>query len=210
MKPTKTNPFWTSPSSRGIPSQDAPIQEVSTLKPPFRGLRLWGGLFLVASFLVLTACDSLSEFDEGGATPSVSATAVSNSYATLGTETRITENLRGQYFPATHGDLIVWEDTRNGRPDIYAYDLSTGTETQITDDPDAQYYPAVSGNLIVWHDSRHGNSDIYMTELSTTPGNSPRPLPDPPNRPTRPEPPNRPISTGPPTSPGPPSSPGQP
>jgi beta propeller repeat protein len=74
---------------------------------------------------------------------------------------QITTNTSDQRFPTVSGNIIVWQDYRNGLPDIYAYDLSTRTEMQITTNTSDQQNPAVSGNIIVWQDDRNGNYDIY-------------------------------------------------
>ena len=85
------------------------------------------------------------------------------------TETQITTDTANQLNPAIYGDLIVWEDYRNGNWDIYMYDLSTGTETQITTDPSYQGVPAIYGDLIVWYDYRNLNLDIYLGEIPFAP-----------------------------------------
>ncbi len=69
--------------------------------------------------------------------------------------------------PAIYGDKVVWEDTRNGKPDIYMCDLSKGTETRITTNSEAQKDPAIYGDRIVWQDDRNGKWDIYMYDLIT-------------------------------------------
>ena len=81
-------------------------------------------------------------------------------------ETRIT-SFAVPWYPAISGNIIVWEDYRNGNGDIYAYNLSNRTETRITTDIHDQLRPVVSGNNLVWHDNRNGNWDIYAYDLST-------------------------------------------
>ncbi|MBC8377968.1 MAG: hypothetical protein H8E62_02215 [Planctomycetes bacterium] len=76
-----------------------------------------------------------------------------------------------QILPAVNGNIVVWEDRRNGLsdPDIYWQDVL------LHDDPtypmgltvtDRQKAPAISGNIMVWHDRRNGNYDIYGYDLS--------------------------------------------
>jgi len=91
--------------------------------------------------------------------------------APLETETRVTTSAMGgdpvPWYPAVSGDIIVWEDYRNGFGDVYLYDLSNRTETRITADANDQLRPVVSGNIVVWHDNRNGNWDICTLDLST-------------------------------------------
>jgi len=63
------------------------------------------------------------------------------------------------------GDIIVWEDDRNGNWDIYGYDMSTGKEFPTCIHPAEQYSPTVSGDMVVWEDKRNGNDDIYGARL---------------------------------------------
>jgi len=59
------------------------------------------------------------------------------------------------YSPRISGDLVAWEDERNGNSDIYGYDISTGTEFPICTELHEQEKPRVSGNIVVWEDERH-------------------------------------------------------
>ncbi len=85
----------------------------------------------------------------------------------FGNETPVCTVSGWQVMPRIDGDLIVWDDYRNGNWDVYLYDLSTGTERQVTTNSANQTSPAVSGNRIVWEDDRNGNLDIYMYDRST-------------------------------------------
>lgn len=81
---------------------------------------------------------------------------------------QVTTNESIQWSPAIDGDLIVWEDARNGNWDVYLYNLSSGEEIQVTGDNSSQMNPDVSGDgLVVWEDSRNGNWDIYLYDLSS-------------------------------------------
>ena len=42
-------------------------------------------------------------------------------------EFQITRDLNDQNHPAIYGDMIVWQDERNGISDIYGYNFSTAT-----------------------------------------------------------------------------------
>ncbi|MCT8337482.1 PGF-pre-PGF domain-containing protein [Methanoculleus sp. Afa-1] len=78
-----------------------------------------------------------------------------------------------QDHPDIDGDMIVWEDDRNGQKDIYfgtidAFRASSGyTGERITTDPNSQERPSISGDYIAWQDDRNGNPDIYLYERST-------------------------------------------
>ena len=47
-------------------------------------------------------------------------------------EFQITTDASSQRKPTIHGDVVVWQDFRNGNKDIYGYNLSTEAEFQIT------------------------------------------------------------------------------
>ncbi len=70
-------------------------------------------------------------------------------------ECLITVNTSGsdQIAPAISGDLIAWQDYRNGNPDIYLYDIATGKETRITQDSFEHTLPAISGSLVAWEEN---------------------------------------------------------
>ncbi|OYT48326.1 hypothetical protein B6U83_03690 [Thermoplasmatales archaeon ex4484_36] len=87
---------------------------------------------------------------------------------TTHTEMRITTDPSDQKAPAIYGNIIVWQDGRNGNWDIYAYDLTTYNEWRITTDSSAQVNPKIYRNTIVWQDARNGNWDIYMYDLTTS------------------------------------------
>ncbi|MGB9938910.1 NosD domain-containing protein [Methanosarcina sp.] len=84
------------------------------------------------------------------------------------TEYQITTDGLNPSRPAIYNGRIVWEDGRNGNPDIYMYDLSTSKETQITTSKSYGLYPAIYGDKVVWMDHRNGNGDIYMYNISTS------------------------------------------
>ena len=82
-------------------------------------------------------------------------------------EFQITTESHNQHLPVIYGDVVVWEDWRNGNADIYGCILSTGEEFQIS--PETPYEktinkyemsqfleylnqedPAIYGNIVVW------------------------------------------------------------
>lgn len=89
---------------------------------------------------------------------------------------QITSDPALQGDPYIYGDIIAYNDTRNGNYDIYIYNLSSGQERQITTNTEKQRGPAIYENIIVWEDNRSPtnctlwnlgcNSDIYTYNLS--------------------------------------------
>ncbi len=82
-------------------------------------------------------------------------------------EFSITTDPGDQRSPAIYGDIVVWEDTRNGDTDIYGLNLSTMEEFQITTAPGSQKNPAIYGNYVVWEDYRNDTSALYGYNLVT-------------------------------------------
>lgn len=62
------------------------------------------------------------------------------------TPRRITNNTFGQNNPVIFGDLIAWQDNRNGQVDIYQYDLLKGVEQRLTNTP----YNETNPELTAW------------------------------------------------------------
>ncbi|NLA99977.1 MAG: hypothetical protein GX837_03300, partial [Methanomicrobiales archaeon] len=85
--------------------------------------------------------------------------------------------VNGQERPDIDGDMIVWEDDRNGNKDIYFGTVDEFRDKPplptirigegITSDDASQEKPSISGDYIVWQDNRHGNWDIYLYDRST-------------------------------------------
>jgi beta propeller repeat protein len=99
------------------------------------------------------------------ATSAASTQSVDSNFTLI--ETQITNNESNQIDPAISGDVVVWQDERNGDWDIHMYNLSASIETRITTNKSNQTKPAIYGDRIVWQDERNGNWDIYMYDLST-------------------------------------------
>jgi hypothetical protein len=92
---------------------------------------------------------------------------------TLGQETKLTNasihSSKGP--PSLGGDLVVWNDDRDGPSSIYGYRFSTGTEVRMTNDTSDQYLPRVSSRALAWLDDRVSQDtdhmDLYYLDLRT-------------------------------------------
>ena len=87
----------------------------------------------------------------------------------VGYETPITSSLSNHTWPSIYGNLVAYEDDRNGTVDIYLYNLSSGIEKRLTSDPSpvVHYWPKIYGDRVVWWDNRTGNFDVYLYNTTT-------------------------------------------
>ena len=83
---------------------------------------------------------------------------------------QITDDSKDQTNPAIYGDIVVWQDERNGNWDIYRYNLETQKEFPITENREDQIHPAIYKNIIVWEDTRDRRRGIYWYNFSTEEG----------------------------------------
>lgn len=81
-------------------------------------------------------------------------------------EEQITSDPASQENPDISGDLIVYQDNRNGNWDIYLVKYGY-PENRITTNTANQTNPRIFGNKIVYQDDRNGNWDIYLYDLTT-------------------------------------------
>ncbi len=56
----------------------------------------------------------------------------------------------GQQGLVADGEVAVWEDTRSGDPDIYAYDIQDNREFRPAPTDGYRIQPAISGSTIIW------------------------------------------------------------
>ena len=92
-----------------------------------------------------------------------------------------------QVNPSLDGELVVYQDNRNGHADgsggwvddwdIYIMDLETGREQLLAAAPGDQVNPVIRGNVVAWEDNRNGDWDIYAAEITPAGGQQP-PSPD--------------------------------
>lgn len=79
-----------------------------------------------------------------------------------------------QQKPAIWGNLIVWQDTREGLAKIYGYDLASGKEFRVSpiDINAADMEPDISQNVVVWSRYRTFTPDVYgaLLDFSTITG----------------------------------------
>ncbi len=84
-----------------------------------------------------------------------------------GSSMAVTNHPSDQIRPSISGNIIVWQDMRNGNSDIYGSDISAGQEFIICNDPGNQERPVISGKWVSWQDDRAGNWDIYAYNITT-------------------------------------------
>lgn len=95
-----------------------------------------------------------------------------------GPELPLITSLSGQSHPDicayTWTLRVVWQDDRNGLPDIYLaeHSLIPGKSGKVVQKPVyvgpfSQQNPRVFGNYVVWEDNRSGNWDIYGKNLKS-------------------------------------------
>ena len=98
-----------------------------------------------------------------------SETTISYKNITTGEEILIASGLTRRINPVISGDLIVWQDRRNGNWDLYLYNLTMGNvapgnETLLTSGPGDHTNPAFDGIRVAWTNG----SEIDVRDLAGT------------------------------------------
>ncbi|MCC4770064.1 hypothetical protein FXV91_07580 [Methanosarcina sp. DH2] len=76
-------------------------------------------------------------------------------------EIQITNDSSDKGSPAIYEDRIVWDEWRNGNPEVYTYNITTSNKTKIAD--------GVSNHLVIYKDRIvWAINNIYMYNLSTS------------------------------------------
>ena len=71
--------------------------------------------------------------------------------------------------PSIDGNLVAWEDTRDGNMEIYARDMLTNEERRVTNFPEVDEKPAVGNGVIVWqHCQIGGVCSVYAYDWATS------------------------------------------
>ena len=85
---------------------------------------------------------------------------------------RITTNPYGQNNPVIYGDLIAWQDNRNGQVDIYQFDLLKGVEQRVTNTPYNEINPELSGTWLMFQEDSMGPLTENLRLLDTQTGSA--------------------------------------
>ncbi len=82
------------------------------------------------------------------------------------TSLQVTRDPHCQQNPRIDGDLVVWEDSRNGKWDVFIYDIKKDTVNAVTYDALDNMEPAVSGSIVVFtRYQQDGKAKVYMVNL---------------------------------------------
>ncbi|MBN2848428.1 MAG: cell wall-binding repeat-containing protein [Coriobacteriia bacterium] len=82
----------------------------------------------------------------------------------------VTTNVHAQQFPSLFGDLLAWQDDRNGTDDILAWwEPEPGSYQTITTAPSDQLYPDVYGHSVVYQWGTGDGSDVFLSAAPLVP-----------------------------------------
>jgi len=85
-------------------------------------------------------------------------------------ETRSVSSHGMQYYADVSGNRYVYDDNRDGKWDIYAYDRTTMKEVQLTNEPHDQMMPQIYGDYVIYMDNRQYDNndqgwDLYVLKI---------------------------------------------
>ena len=86
--------------------------------------------------------------------------------------TQLTAQPARREAPTVSGNVVVWLDYRNARPDaweadVYGYDLAGRREFRVTGQPEPIGQPAISGNVVVWPSLRGDVGRVQGYDLAS-------------------------------------------
>lgn len=130
------------------------------------------GFFLTLLFLSLTGCGGGSGGSDSGKVAVVgdyTRYALAEFLEDKGLEVDNFTLYPDSRSPAISEKVIVWEDDRNGFPDIYARNLASSEVFRVNQDEGntEQRLPVADGNYVVWQDNRSGEWEIYARDISS-------------------------------------------
>lgn len=79
----------------------------------------------------------------------------------------VTNNPFVQKYPSVDGNFVAWEDYRNGKSDVYLYDIAQKETKRITTYENADFKPIVRKDLILYHKLYEGNAVKKMPQTAT-------------------------------------------
>ncbi|MGB3635402.1 MAG: hypothetical protein WA982_15275, partial [Rubrobacteraceae bacterium] len=79
----------------------------------------------------------------------------------------VSEHSSDKLKPSVNGNIVVWEDDRDGKSNVLAKNLTTGEEFVVSTGVEVKRKPVTNGKFVVWEDERSGNSDVYAKNLTS-------------------------------------------
>jgi immune inhibitor A len=70
--------------------------------------------------------------------------------------------------PDVSSEAVVWEERRQGRSEIWCYDLSAGSLSAVAPGEGDQVNPAIWGRTVVWEERSPDGGDIYAANLGSS------------------------------------------
>jgi len=67
--------------------------------------------------------------------------------------------------PDVSSEAVVWEELRQGKSEVWCYDLTTGSLSAVAPGEGNQVNPAIWGRTVVWEERGRDGGDIYALNL---------------------------------------------